>query len=181
MSFLVQTPPASVSAASGNDDEDHTQQEYRANQRMVRRIEALELKITKAAPLEKMQRLTRRVEGLDSRLSMMAAPQVVSPATTSSSSKSSSSSKREQELEKEVESLRVAYKALKDEMKTMQSEMKEMTEKMKALPATIANVCTTRTLQKHNYAVKTSLLLHTMAYYHMLWAGRGNCGLLNAM
>lgn len=103
---------------------------------MVRRIEALELKITKAAPLEKMQRLTRRVEGLETRLSLTAAPQV----------DSSTSSKREEELEKEVESLRVAYKALKDEMKIMQSEMKEMMEKMKTLPAAIANVCTPRTI-----------------------------------
>ena len=103
---------------------------------MVRRIEALELKITKAAPLEKVQRLTRRVEGLDSRLLLKAAPQpqVVLPT----------SSTREKELEKEVESLRVAYKDLKDEMKSIQNEMKEMMEKMKALPATIANVCSNK-------------------------------------
>lgn len=116
-----------ASPANTLKEEDY-EKEFQSHRRLIRRIEALELRVSGAAPHDKVQRLTRRMEALESRLP--------SPPLT----KRSVSKEREDELKAEVESLRAALKMLEDHVKVMQDEMKEMAKKMRTLPKVMANV-----------------------------------------
>lgn len=100
------------------------------NQRLVRRIEALELRIASAAPQDKVQRLQRRVEALELRFSSgVILQRTDSPVPNP----------REEALQLEVESLRASHKTLEEYVKVMQRQMEEMAEKIRAFPA-LANV-----------------------------------------
>ena len=140
---LIPKPPART---------DH-KAEHQSNQRLVRRIEALELRIIGAASQDKVQRLSRRVEGLELRFSVGAMPRRdpgAMPQTDLGSRTEGAgpqtnpllpASRREEALEKEVESLRRAYEGLEGQLKTVQKKMKEMTERLRTLqPVAIANV-----------------------------------------
>ena len=115
---------------------------HQNNQRVVRRIEGLEMKVSRAAPHDKVQRLTRRVEALELRL--LAEPP--SPGReeredpgVEPSKKGEGPSKREEELEKEVVLLQTAVGSLEEKVKSLQGEMKEMLEVMKtALEANVS-------------------------------------------
>lgn len=113
-----------ASPANTLKEEDY-EKEFQSHRRLIRRIEALELRVSGAAPHDKVQRLTRRMEALES-----------TPPLT----KRSVSKEREDQLKAEVESLRAALKMLEDHVKVMQDEMKEMAKKMRTLPKVMANV-----------------------------------------
>lgn len=85
----------------------------RYNPRLVRRIEALEMRISGAAPQDKVQRLTRRLEALELRL----------PAIDTAELRHR---QREEALEREVGSLRETVGALREQVQGMEAQMKEM-------------------------------------------------------
>lgn len=115
--------------------------EHQSNRRLVRRIEALELRITGAASHDKVQRLSRRVEAVELRFSAGAVPRT-DITTGWEGPHADPVSSREEALQMEVESLKVAYRDLEGELKAVQREMKAMVEKMRTLPVAIANVST---------------------------------------
>ena len=108
---------------------------HQNNQRMVRRIEGLEMRVSRAAPHDKVQRLTRRVEALELRL--LAEPSVPGKEEEEDSEVGASKngegpSKREEALEREVVLLQTAVVSLEDKVKSLQQEMKQMAELLKA-------------------------------------------------
>lgn len=121
-------PP--VSAKETHRDEDAYEKEHQNNRRLVRRIEALEMRITTAAPQENVRRLTRRIEALESRL-LQEVPLLLSRK---------SSNKREEELELQVGMLKMALESLEEQVRILQVERNEMMEKVQILTAVEENV-----------------------------------------
>ena len=80
---------------------------------MIRRIEALEMRVANAAHQDKVQRVVRRLEALELRL-----PSVDTADRLRN--------KREEELKMEVELLQETVRALRDQVKAMEAEMKAM-------------------------------------------------------
>ena len=89
---------------------------HSSTHRLVRRVEALEVKLATTVPQKVIHRLTRRIEALESRL----------PPTLIKSIENSS--KREEELKQQVKSLQTAFKLLEDQVKKMQKEFTQVPE-----------------------------------------------------
>ena len=111
---------------------------HQNNQRMVRRIEGLEMRVSRAAPNDKVQRLTRRVEALEMKLltepSLSGSRDELDIVTRDGEEPSSQGAwprKREEELEKEVALLRGIVGTLEEKVEKLQNEMLEMMEGMK--------------------------------------------------